>query len=65
MRHGNLQDRWEEFLDDSDELFIVSNSKHAALISRLDGTTFLLRGDFSGTPEECEAEVRRIMNEND
>jgi hypothetical protein len=65
MRHGNFKNRWEEALDDSDELFIASNSKHCALVSRPDGTTFLLRGDFSGTPEECEAEVRRIMNEND
>ena len=52
----------EELLDDSDEILISSNSKRAALYGQTDGSMFVLEGDFSGTPEENEAEVRRIMN---
>jgi hypothetical protein len=61
MRYNTFNHLWEDMLDDSDDVFIVSNSKHSALLSTRDGVTFLLRGDFSGTPEECEAEARRII----
>ena len=50
---------YDEMIDHPNEMFIVSNSKHAALIS-VNGSTFLIEGDFSGTPEEREAEARRI-----
>jgi hypothetical protein len=60
MVHSKLQDMYDEMLENPDELFVVSNSKHSALIS-LDGSTFLIEGDFSGTPEQCEAEARRII----
>jgi hypothetical protein len=68
MRHSNmqeLQDMMDEMLFAPDELFISSNSKHCALFSSADGAFFFLEGDFSGTPEECEAEVRRIMGDID
>lgn len=61
MRYNTLNNLLEEMLDDSDELFITSNSKHCALLSTSDGSTMFLQGDFSGSPEECEAEARRII----
>ena len=61
MRYNTLNNMWEEMLDDSDDVIIQSKSKRAALLMTRDGSTFLLQGDFSGTPEECEAEVRRII----
>ena len=61
MLHSRLQDMLDEMLSDPREMFIASNSKHCALITLKDGTTFLIQGDFSGTPEECEAEARRIL----
>jgi hypothetical protein len=60
MVHSRLQDMYDEMIEHPNQLFIVSNSKHAALVS-VKGSTFLLEGDFSGTPEECEAEARRII----
>jgi len=65
MHHGTLQDMLDEMLENPDELFISSNSKHCALFSTSDGAFLFLEGDFSGTPEECEAEVRRIMRDID
>lgn len=65
MQHTNLsdlQDAMDEMLWAPNELFVSSNSRHCALFSSKDGAFFFLEGDFSGTPEECEAEVRRIMN---
>jgi hypothetical protein len=61
MHHGRLQDLLDEMLEDPRESFISSNSKHAALITLKDGTTFLIEGDFSGTKAECEAEARRVL----
>jgi len=61
MRYNTLNNMWEEMLDDSDDVFIQSKSKRAALLMTRNGETFLLRGDFSGSPEECEAEARRII----
>jgi hypothetical protein len=63
MIHGELADLLDELAGSPDELFISSNSKHCALYSTADGAYLFLHGDFSGTPEECEAEVRRIMND--
>lgn len=63
MLHRSLREMLDEMLNDPDELFISSNSKHYALIALRDGTTLFLEGDFSGTPEECEAEVRRILRD--
>lgn len=60
MRHSSLRDMLDEMLEE-DEFFITSNSRHCALISLKDGTTLLLQGDFSGTPAQCEAEVRRLL----
>ena len=60
MVHSRLQDMYDEMIEHPNEMFIVSNSKHAALVS-VKGSTFLIEGDFSGTPEECEAEARRII----
>jgi hypothetical protein len=65
MRYNTLNNLLEEMLDDSDEVFITSNSKHCALLSTSDGSTMLLQGDFSGPPEECEAEARRIISRTD
>ena len=62
MVHSTLQDMYDEMLEHPDEMFIVSNSKHSALLSTPDGSTFLIEGDFSGSPEECEAEARRIIS---
>ena len=62
MVHSKLQDMYDEMIDHPGEMFIVSNSKHSALVSTKDGSTFLIEGDFSGTPEECEAEARRIIS---
>ncbi|HVI80834.1 MAG TPA: hypothetical protein VM715_22315 [Candidatus Acidoferrum sp.] len=61
MLHRNLREMLDEMLNDPDELLITSNSKHFALITLRDGTTLFLEGDFSGTTQECEAEVRRIL----
>lgn len=61
MIHARLQDMLDEMLAHPEELFIQSNSKHAALVSFGEDTTFLVKGDFTGTPEECEAEVRRVL----
>ena len=61
MHHGTLDNMYDGMLEHPDEIFIVSNSKHAALIS-VNGSTFFIEGDFSGTPEECEAEARRIIS---
>jgi len=63
MRHPSLREMLDEMLEDG-EFLIKSNSRHCALISLSDGTTLLLQGDFSGTPAQCEAEVRRILAEN-
>lgn len=63
MIHGNLEDLLDELAGSPDELFISSNSKHCALYSTADGAYLFLEGDFSGTDEENEAEVRRIMND--
>ena len=61
MHHNTLDHMYDEMLEHPDESFIVSNSKHAALVS-VNGSTFFIEGDFSGTPEECEAEARRIIS---
>lgn len=63
MLHSRLQDMLDEMLSDPDELFIASNSRRSALISLRNGQTFLIEGDFSGTPEQCEAEARRILGD--
>jgi hypothetical protein len=65
MRHNTFQNRWEEHLDHSEEVLIHSRSKRYALYTSTDGSTWFLGGDFSGTKEECEAEVRRIMKDVD
>lgn len=62
MVPSTLQNMYDEMLDNPNNLFIVSNSRHSALVSTSDGSTFLIEGDFSGTPEECEAEARRIIS---
>jgi hypothetical protein len=64
MLHRHLQDLLDEMLDDPNELFIDSKSKHAALIVLKDGSSFLIEGDFSGSPKQCEAEARRILSDN-
>lgn len=64
MIHRNLREMLDEMLNDPDELFITSNSRHCALISLRDGTTLFIEGNFSGTSEECEAEARRILDQD-
>jgi hypothetical protein len=61
MYHRRLQDMYDEMLEHPDEMFIESNSRHCALISMPDGSMTFLQGDFSGSPEENEAEARRIL----
>jgi hypothetical protein len=63
MLHSTFQDMLDEMLAHPDEMFISSNSKHCALFSTDDTAFLFLDGDFSGTPAECEAEIRRIMND--
>lgn len=65
MLHSTLDDMLDDMLANPDELFISSNSKHCALYSTADGAFLFLEGDFSGTPEECEAEVRRLLEDVD
>ena len=62
MLHSRLQDMLDEMLSNPDEMFVSSNSKHCALVTLRNGSSFLIEGDFSGTPEECEAEARRILS---
>lgn len=61
MFHGDLEDILDELEGHHEEMFISSVSKHAALITQKDGSAFFIQGDFSGTPEENEAEARRIL----
>jgi len=63
MVHRQLREMLDEMLNDPDKVFITSNSRHSALISLEDGTTLFIQGDFSGTDEENEVEVRRILTE--
>lgn len=63
MIHSDLAHMLDELLANPDELFISSNSKHCAMYSTADGGFLFLEGDFSGTKEECEAEVRKIVNQ--
>ena len=64
MLHSRLQDMLDEMLENPDDLFVSSNSKHCALVSAPGGAMLLLEGDFSGPPEEYEDEVHRIMKNN-
>jgi len=61
MFHGDLDDILDELEGQHEEMFIASISRHAALITQKNGSAFLISGDFSGTPEENEAEARRIL----
>ena len=63
MFHSTLQDLLDDMLDHPDEMFISSNSRHCAMFSTSDGGFLFLEGDFTGTPAQCEAEVRRIMSD--
>jgi hypothetical protein len=62
MFHSTLENMLYDRLDHPGELFIASKSKRCALIV-LKGASYLIRGDFTGTPEECEAEARRILKD--
>jgi hypothetical protein len=61
MYHRRLNEMLDEMLEHPDELFISSNSKRCALVSTPKGSMTLIEGDFSGSPEENEAEARRIL----
>lgn len=63
MFHSSFNDMLDDMLDHPDELFVSSNSRHCALFSTSDGVFLFLEGDFSGSRRECEAEIRRIMND--
>ena len=63
MYHSTLENMYDDMLDHPGELFIASKSKRCALV-HLDEGTYFIQGDFSGTPEECEAEARRILQAN-
>lgn len=63
MLHITLPNMLDEMLDNPDELFISSNSKHCALYSTDKDAVLFLEGDFSGSPTECEAEVRRQLQD--
>lgn len=65
MRHRRLEDLQDEILENHKEVFIQSNSRHSALVSFKDGRSFLIQGDFSGTPAENEEEARRILSGNE
>lgn len=64
MRHNTFQNMLEELLDNSDDVLIAGNSKRCALYCSIDGSMELLIGDFSGTPEEQEAEARRVLSDS-
>ena len=63
MYQGSFQEMLDDMLEHPDELFISSNDRHCALYSTQDGAFLFLQGDFSGSFADCEAEVRRIMND--
>ena len=63
MRHNSFRNLWEEALDHSDEVLIYSKSKRFALYIDTSGETHFLGGDFTGSPQECEAEARRILRD--
>lgn len=63
MYHRRLNEMLDEMLEHPDELFISSNSKRCALVSTPNGSMTLIEGDFSGSPEENEAEARRILSQ--
>jgi hypothetical protein len=63
MYHRRLNEMLDEMLEHPDDLFISSNSKRCALISMPNGSMTFLEGDFSGSPEENEAEARRILSQ--
>lgn len=63
MRHTSFKNMWEALLDTSDEVLVAAKSKRAALYHATDGRTWFLGGDFSGTEEEREAEVHRLMDD--
>lgn len=65
MVHTSLDNMLDEMLANPGEIFVSSNSKQCALYSTRDGAFFFLEGDFSGSQAEIEAEVRRIMRNND
>jgi hypothetical protein len=54
---------FDALLEHPDEIVVSSNSKHCVLYGAHDGDMLLLHGDFSGTRQEVETEVRRILNE--
>lgn len=63
MFHSDIQHMIDDMIDHPDEMMISSNSQHCAMYSTEDGALLFLQGDFSGTEEEQEAEVRRIMDD--
>jgi hypothetical protein len=63
MRHIKLTDLYEALLDTSEDILVAAKSKHHALYHDKKGSAHFLGGDFSGTEEEREAEVRRIMKD--
>jgi hypothetical protein len=63
MLHSTLHNMLDEMLANPDEIFVSSNSKHCALYSTDKDAILFLEGDFSGSPQDCEAEVRRLMDD--
>lgn len=63
MIHSRLQDMLEDMIEHPNDLFIKSNSQRSALVGMPDGSMVFLRGDFSGSDAENEAEARRILNQ--
>lgn len=64
MRHISLKGLYEALLDDSEDVLVTAKSKRYALYNKSgDKSAHILGGDFSGSEEEREAEVRRIMKD--
>lgn len=63
MIHSTQPNMLDDMLANPDEIIVSSNSRHCALYSTSKDAVLFLEGDFSGTPEECEVEARRILKD--
>jgi len=67
MRHCTIQTMLDELMENPEEILVTAASQHCALYGRSDGDGSMrfLVGDFSGSPEEREAEARRLLNNHE
>lgn len=48
--------------DHPDHMYVFENKATAMVFREDTGDFLLLLGDFSGTPEECNEELQRLLN---